>query len=53
MSNPEVFVGKEHLIRSLFVVKDSTEHSRYDKSVIWLYGSAGIGKTKLAIALAE
>lgn len=53
MSNPEVFVGKEHLIRSLFVVKDSTEHSRYDKSVIWLYGPAGIGKTKLAIALAE
>ena len=53
MSNPEVFVGKEHLIRSLFVVKDSTEHDRYDKSVIWLYGSAGIGKTKLAIALAE
>ena len=53
MSNPEVFVGKEHLIRSLFVVKDSTEHSRYNKSVIWLYGPAGIGKTKLAIALAE
>ena len=53
MADPEVFVGKEHLIRSLFVVKDSTEHSRYDKSVIWLYGPAGIGKTKLAIALAE
>lgn len=53
MSNPEVFVGKEHLIRSLFTVKDSTEHSRYSKSVIWLYGPAGIGKTKLAIALAE